>query len=1075
MRICPSCNVEVAESGRYCSACGTRLQVSASAQRQELQAITVVFCDLVDSTGLTTGLELLPLQRTLDRFYEMAQRIFIGHGGQVGTRGGDGFMGVFGIPTAHDDDALRAVRAAAELQDGMSVLSAEVRERHNLPLAARIGINTGRVLIRSEGSSVEELVTGPPVILARRLEDNADPGGILIGEETYALVRDAVRADRSEPLQLKGFQEPVVAWRVNEVVPDVPGRIRRLDRPIIGRWLEQRLLWDLFERTIADRCCHLVAVLGPAGIGKSKLVEEFVQALGSQAMVLRGHCLPYGDSVTFWPIMEVVTQAAGIAPTDPEEVAYERLAAPLRDSDRAREITLRVAHLIGLEARAGLPGDSFSALQAYLEALARRHPVVVFIDDMHWAEPSLLDAIEHIAEHAKGPIMLLCLARPDELLRRRDRWPGWKPNTFSISLAPLGDEESEKLVEGLLEGQRLDLEVLTYITYLAQGNPLIVEELVDRLIQLGVLIRSGGRWVATTIELDQVVAPPSIEALLVARLARLDDEAQAIIARAAVVGKQFHAADIVALSPEMRPSEVTRSLDELCRRELIERDHTAVFPLPAVEGGEGYSFRHILIRNVAYDRMTEEVRANRHEQYASWVEQTAGDRLSQFDELIAYHLNEAYDYLRRLGPLDAAGQKLARRAGERYAAAGHRAALRGDTQLALALLRRAAQLLPADSPSRIAVLPDFAHALRSTGELQQALRAYDELIVSAKAAEQEAEAMHATLERLYVLAFTDADHFLRDARREAERAIELFTRQHDGLGLARAWCVVACADLLVGRSGEACAAAVQARGHAQEAGSRTLETRMIRLYCRAMLSGTTPEAEVRERAREGLALARSTGMRALEAATLTVLADTAVLRSDFEEAREHNEAASAITLELGELLQHASDAASRALVPFFQQDLTAAAETLREGYETLERMAATTQQVGVAVLLARVFAAQGRYGEAEELIGACEQLAAKNHADPQIKCRSVKALLIMHRGRLEEAELGAREAVELAETTDLLGAQAQAHADLATVLRIATRREEAVQELERALRAYRRKGDHTGVRMVRRELLKLRP
>ncbi len=1071
MRECPVCKRPVAASDRSCTDCGAELRPASGSE--EFRVITVVFCDIVDSMKLDDQLELLPLRRVMDRFYETASRILVGHGGAVGTRHGDGLMAVFGIPTPHDDDALRAVRAASELREALSQLSAELQSSHKIALATRIGVNTGRVLVHTEGTSVEEQVTGHAVNLARRFEQNAGPDGILIGEGTYSLVRDAVRVEQTEPLRLKGVPSPVVGYRVLRVMLGVPGRVRRLDRPLIGRDLDQRLLMDLFERTVAERSCHLVVLLGPAGIGKSRLVDHFVQELGDQATILRGHCLSYGESVTFWPIMEIVTQAAGIAPTDPLDMVYERLGEPLADSDRAREITLRVAQLIGFTAESGLPGDSYSALRAFLEALARRRPLVVFVDDLHWAEPSLLDAMDHIAEYSQGvPLMLLCVARPEELLQRRERWPGAKPNTLCISLSPLRESEGEKLVEHLLDGKRLDVEVMTYIWQLTEGYPLFVEELVEGLVQQGILRLVEGRWVATASELEKVALPRTIEALLTVRLARLSEEERSIIERAAVVGKQFHTADIVALSPQMRPSEVANCLETLCLQDLIDRDHSAVFPLPAVEGGDGYSFRHILIRNAAYERMTEEVRADRHRRYANWVEETAGDRLSQFDELIAYHLNEAYEYQRKLGPPDAAAQELARRGGERFAAAGRRAVIRGDIRLTLALLRRASRLLPHEDSSRIAVLSDLAGALQATGELQRAREVHDELIARAEAAGQEAEALHATLGRLQVLAFTDLSAFLRDARREAERAVSVFTRTHDGLGLAKAWHVLALADWVVGNS--ASAAAARARGFAQEAGDRSQEAKAIRLYCQILLSGEVPVAEVTKRAQQALTLARTTGMRSLEASMLTTLAQTAAMAGDFDSARAYNKEGSAVALEFGELLTRAADSACEGLVLLLQEKPADAEETLRKGYEALEQMGATTPQASIAVLLGRVLLYQGRYGEAEEMIEVCERLAAADHVDIQVKRQSVRAVLLARRSKLEEAERSARVAVELAETTDQLDTQAQAHADLAAILRIATRREEAIQELERALRLYRRKGNDTGVRAVRRELINLR-
>jgi class 3 adenylate cyclase/tetratricopeptide (TPR) repeat protein len=1072
VEVCLNCGARVQQPAQFCPACGRRLH--AASHVEEFRVVTTLFCDIADSVSLDSRLELLPLQRVMDRFFEATRQVVASHGGKVGTRRGDGVMAVFGIPVPHDDDALRAVRAAADLRDALSLLRADLEQSHAVSLVARIGVNTGTVLVRSDVDSLEEEVTGHAVNLAKRFEQAASPGGILIGQETYTLVRDAVRAERSEPLRLKGVHEPVEAYRLLRVLHGKPGRARQLDRPMIGRGLDQRLLQTLFDRTIAERSCHLVTILGPAGIGKSRLVDHFLQGLGDQAEILRGHCLSYGESATFWPIMEIVTQAVGIARTDPPDVVHERLAAPLLGDLHARDIALRVAQLLGLGEEIGLPGDTFSALRRLLEALARRRPMVMFIDDLHWAEPTLLDVIEHIAEFSRDtPILLLCVARQDELFKRRGHWSGGKLNVTSLSLSPLSETEGERLVTHLLDGKQPDPEVQLYISQRAQGYPLYIEELVEELVQGGVLRLVDGRWVATG-DLDEVAMPREVQTLLSAWLGRLDDEQRATLERAAVVGKQFHVADITALWPGGEPQAVATHLEALARQDLIQRDHGAVFPLPAVEGGEGYSFRHILIRNVAYDRMTEEVRARRHELYADWVERAAGDRLSQFDELIATHLNEAYHYRRRLGPADGATENLARRAGERFAAAGHRAAVRADVQLTLTLLRRADRLLPRESPTRLGVLPYLANALQAAGELQDAMRVYEELIAAAELAGDERTAMHTALARLLLVALQDLEGFLRDGRAQSERAVAAFTPLGDDLGLAKAWYVRAYADWWAGRSVEAKAAVVQARGFAQKAADRVQEATTIRLYCLILLSESTSVDEVVRYGQEALQLARSTGNRRLEASMLTILAQATAMSGDFEKARDFNKVASTITLDLGELLTRAADSVSEGLVSLLEGNLTAAEQKLRGGYNELERMGATVPQVAVAVMLARVLLRQGRYEDAGEMTRVCERLAAVHQHDVQARWRSVRAVLLAHRSELEAAERLAREAVALAERTDHLDTQAEVYADLAETLRMAKRREEAIQELERALRLYQRKGNEAGAKTVRSELITLR-
>lgn len=1033
--------------------------------------VTVLFCDIVDSVVLGSRLEPLTLQRVLDRFFDTARRVLVSHGGRVGTRRGDGVMAVFGIPIPHDDDPVRAVRAGADLREALSLLNPDLERRHNVSLIARVGVNTGRVLVRDRAGSVEEEVTGHAVNLAKRLQECAEPGVILIGEETYPLVRDAVRTDRTGPLRLKGLVEPVQAYRVLEVLSGKPGRARRFDRPIIGRELDQRLLQTLFDRTVAERCCHLVTILGPAGIGKSRLVDEFLHAMGDQADVLRGQCLSYGDSATFWPIMEMVTRAVGISPTDSPATVHERLARPLLGDPHARDIALRVAQLLGLGEDSGLPGGTFSALRQFLEALARRRPLVMVIDDLHWADPTLLDAIEHIAEFSTGtPILLLCLARQDELLKVRSDWPGGKLNAASLSLSPLSEAEGERLIAHLLDGKQPHLEVLLHISQLTQGYPLYIEELVEELVQRGVLRLVDDRWVAAT-DLNQVEVPWSIQALLAARLARLDEAEQATLERAAVVGKQFHVADITALWPESDPDTVAANLQALARQELIYSDHSAVFPLPAVDGGEGYSFRHILIRNVAYERMTEEVRAERHERYANWVERAAGNRLSQFDELVAVHLNEAYNYRRRLGPTDEVTEKLGRRAGERFAAAGRRAAARGDIQLTLTLLRRADRLLRTGDPTRLGVLSDLADALQAAGDLRGALRSYEEIAAAAEASGDERFAMHAALGSLLVVGLQDLDRFMKEAGQQTARAVELFKRLADDRGLARARYVRAYADWLLGRSAEARSAVLRAGDLARKAGDNPQAARAMRLHYSILLAGETSVDEVTRQGEQAVELARNTGMRSLEAGVLAILAQAAAMRGEFAKAYELISSARTIILDLGEGFMRATDSLTLGFVELLEGNLAGAEQALQGGYDALARMGAIVPRAMAAAMLARVFLRQGRYEKAEEMTRVCEQLAAPPMLDVQLKWRTIRAVLVAHQGDLETAERLAREAIGLAESSDQLDPQAEASVDLAEILRMAQRRAEAVQALERALRLYQRKGNQTGVKMVQRELI----
>jgi class 3 adenylate cyclase/tetratricopeptide (TPR) repeat protein len=1091
MTTCPNCGNKITTPVRFCPNCGRPSEAPVSSE--EFKIVTVVFCDVVKSTAMGQKLDELPLRRVMDRYGEIVRRVFAGHGGSVGRRHGDGFMAAFGIPELHEDDALRAIRAVSELRAALGDLDAKLQRERGLGLKVRLGVNTGTVLVRDAGA-IEDEVTGKTVTVAKRLEEAAGGDQILIGAETYRLVADAVHAEKASPITIDGLDEPEGVWRLVEVLPDRPARMRRLDAPLIGRDREQRLLFALFERAAAERSCHLVTVLGFAGIGKSRLVDEFVVGLGDRATVLRGHCLAYGDSTALWPMVEIVRQAAGVAPTDPPAEVHERLKALVRNEERGERIAGRVAQVLGFgfDKAAGPPEeDTFWALRRLLETLARHRPLVVVVDDLQWGEPTLLDAIEHVAEAARDtPIMVICMARPDELFRRRQYWPGGKVNSTSLLLSPLGDTEGEQLVGHLLDG-RVDTAAKAHITEWAQGFPFIVEELVANLRDADKLKPVNGHWelhleaggeqghpgVAPWEEVDRrssVSVPLSIQALLLTRLGRLDAGGRAIIERAAVVGEQFHTRDIEVLQPGSTSHDVTVGLEELVRLDLVRPDHTpAAVPLPP-GSGESYRFRHIMIRTVAYDRMPDDRRAELHERYADWLEQNTEDRRSQFDELVGYHLYEAYRYTQKLDPDGDRARELGRRAGERHAEAGLRAAIRGDNQLTMAWLDRAARLLPAGHPSRLRVLPPLAEALQEGKELVGAMKAYEEIASAAEKAGDDGLAAHAKIGLLHVTAQHGPERFLREGRDQIELATPVFNRLDDQLGLAKAWHLFAYWHWVKGHLAAANDAATRAGRFAHKAGNPHWEARIRGLHCFILYWGPSPLEEVDRHSQEALAFARRSGMRSLEADALTVLARIAAMRGDFPKANELMRSAWTIAEDVGRLLTHAAEYISQALIRVLGGELTAAEATLRDGYRTLERMGATGPRANVAAMLARVLLLQERYEEAEDMTRICEQIAPGGQVDVQIKWRAIRALVLARRDELEHAEELARAATAKADETDQLESRAEAYVDLAEVLRLGGRHAEAAMKLERAVALYEEKGNEVAERNARKLLGRIR-
>jgi tetratricopeptide (TPR) repeat protein len=481
-----------------------------------------------------------------------------------------------------------------------------------------------------------------------------------------------------------------------------------------------------------------------------------------------------------------------------------------------------------------------------------------------------------------------------------------------------------------------------------------------------------------------------------------------------------------------------------------------------------------MIQSVAYERMPEDRRGELHERYAGWLAEQTSANPDQFDELVAHHFHEAYRYASKLDPGADRTGTMACRAGERYAAAGNRAVIRGDTRLVQAWLGRAVRLLPDDHEERLKALPQLAEAQQASGRLKEAARAYQELAKSAKAVGHDGPAMHATIGRLRLTAVHDPERFFREGREEVELAIPEFERLQDPLGLAKAWHLLAYLDWTRGRLSVAGANAEKARSFAQQAGDRYWEATIRGQHCLILYWGSTPLDQVERANRAALTEAQRAGMRGLEATALTVLARVAALRGDLDEARQLVGAANAITSDLGETLTQAADCISQALIELLDDDLAAAEDLLRAGYQRLEQMGATGQLASVAAMLARVVLLRGRGDEAEELTRTCERDAAPGQVDAQVKWRSIRALALARRRSAEEAERLAREAVYQVDKTDQLDSRAEARVDLAEVLRQGGRHGEAGRELERAIALYKEKGNEVAEASTRRLLAQVR-
>jgi class 3 adenylate cyclase/tetratricopeptide (TPR) repeat protein len=1043
MQTCPSCGRENADEFKFCGACGSPLTAETAQGRELRKLVTVVFADITGSTSLGEQVDPELLRRVLERYFEEMRRILEHHGGTVEKFIGDAIMAVFGIPSLHEDDALRAVRATAEMRERLTELNEQLEADYGMQLQAKMGVASGEVVAGDPGRG-DWFVTGDTVNVAERLERSAAPGEIVISEETCRLARDAVELEPLEPLAVKGKAEPVIACRLLNVKPGAAGHERRSDSPMVGRAAELELLRQAFGRAVSERACHFFTVLGAAGVGKSRLLSEFLDGLQPEATVLTGRCLPYGEGITFWPALEAVSQAAGLTEGDSPELARAKIAELLSGEDASSLAAERAAGLLGFAETTASADEGFWGMRKLFEALARRAPLVLVFDDLNWAEPTFLDLLEHVADWSRdAPILLVGMARP-ELMEMRPGWAGGKRNATTIFLEPLSDSESGKLINNLLGQAALAAEVQAKVQEAAGGNPLFVEETLAMLIEDGLIVRRNGRWVVAG-QLSEVRVPPTIQLLLASRLDQLAPQERQAIECAAVEGDIFHLGSVQALTPPEARGGVGDCLLALVRKELI-RPHRATFA-----GEDAFRFRHLLIHEAAYNAVPKEVRADLHENYSRWLAHKGGD----FDELVAYHLEQAVRFRSELGPLDANDQELAARAGNLLAAAARRASDRGDTPASVGLFERAAKLL--QEPNRIEVLLDLSRSLMESGDFTRTEQVLSEASQAAAGHDDAALLARAQLERSNMELAVESDTSIAESLQHVEGAIATLEQTGDDAALARAWWVVG--EMRWVRCEFAAAEAMMMRSlaHAERARAQHVLLRARSYVALAAIEGPTPVPEALERCRE--ILDQAPGDQVLEAGVGFAMASAEAMRGRFDESRRLTARSTAIYEELGQPFSLAAWCQWPGMVELLAGDLEAAERIFRSGYETLVSMGEKLNLSSIAVSLAETLYLQGQHDEAEQLTVESEVASSADDVWAQVAWRCTRGKILARRGDLEDAERLAREAVELIAPTDALTMHAHALMSTAQVLTAADNPEEAAECVAEGVRLYEAKGN----------------
>ena len=1026
MKTCASCGTENPDIARFCLACGSQL-ADAPAPQETRKVVTIVFSDLKGSTSLGEALDSEALREVMTRYFDAMRSELERHGGVIEKFIGDAVMAVFGLPRLHEDDALRAVRAAAGMQNALEELNVELQRHYGVQLANRTGVNTGEV-VAGDPSTGQRLVTGDAVNVAARLEQAAGEKEVLLGELTYRLVRDSVEVQEVEPLTLKGKAEPVPAYQLVRVKEDGDVEIRR-DAPLIGRTNELAALKAVFEDAVATRSARLATLVADAGVGKSRLTAELLERISSRAFMLRGRCLPYGDGITFWPLAEALKNASGVVNDDGAEEALEKLSS-LTDP-AGPEVTERIAAMIGVRHEPFPMEELAWGMRRLLEHLAADRPVVLVVEDVHWAEETLLELIEQLVRAIDAaPVLVLCPARPT-LVDEHPEW-GTGERATRIELEPLDADASRSMVESMLGGGSLDPEVLDRVVIAAEGNPLFAEQLVRMLVDEGVLERSNGAWRASG-PLSDLHVPPTIQALLAARLDTLASDGRAVIEPASVVGYVFADAAVSALTPPEVSPRVRTELTTLAQKHLV----TSV-----EDDEEHHRFQHIMIRDTAYDGILKRARADLHERFVVWADDVNRDRGAEFEEILGYHLEQAWTYLSELGPLDDRGRAIGEDGARRLASAGRRAFARGDVPAAESLLGRAAALLPADHPDRLRLLPEHGETLLLTGRYDEASAVLGEAIDRAESAP--AAAARASLVRLLVRLRTgQSDEWGRETvDQEIDAAIGVFEKEGDEAGLAMACRLLAWSAGAVCRFGDAAEASERAVEHARRAGDVRQERRAATAYAGAASLGPTNVDEAIARCEA--CLEQTAGNRQSEGNILAVLGGLYAMQGAFDHARTLVVRARALLEELGLEMDAARVGLEGWRVEMLAGDLDAAERELRSSYDALDAVGERWLLPTVAGHLAQTLLAQGApLEEVESLTDRARTLAADVDVASQALWRGTLARTLARRASYGEAEELIREALDLLAPTDATMYQLDAYLDLGEVLSATGRTSEA--------------------------------
>jgi class 3 adenylate cyclase/tetratricopeptide (TPR) repeat protein len=976
-------------------------------RRRERRTVTVLFADLVGSTALGERLDAEVFDSILEEYAAIARDAIARHGGTVEKFAGDGVLAVFGVPTVHEDDALRAGRAAVAFRDGVAALAARIARDLPVELEMRMALHTGEV-VAPEGSD-DRLVAGDTVNTAARLQSAAGPGEILLGASTASLLADAAVTDQIDAVVLKGKAHPVPAFRLLSIRPGAEAITRRLDGPLVGRRAELAALENVFDDVVRHRIPRILTVVGPPGIGKSRLVAAFAATAQVQARFHRGRCLPYGDGIAYWPIRELLFDAAGISASDDRNTARRELDRLMSAAPDGPALSSRLQALFRLNDEAITAAEIPSVIRRTFETLAAERPLVAILDDVQWADPEMLDVLESVAERSTGSsILLLTIARP-ELAERRPEWFA-RPELSIIRLDTLAPEETQILVATLL-GRDATTQIGALIAEAAEGNPLFVEQLVA-------MLRDGGRLdgLAASSVADEGSAlpiPASIQALLAARLDALPALDRSILQRGSVVGRTFWWGAVSELSPEPDRVGVGSSLARLVRSDFLRPDQS-IF-----DADEAYRFRHLLVRDAAYSSLSKTDRAELHAGFADWLVTRVGDRAEEYAEILGYHYEQSFEYNRAiLGTDGDERERVGNAAAAWLADAARRARARADSRSAAKLASRVLVLRPLPDPGSRSLLPEFIDSLLDLGDFASADDWLDQGRVAADDANDELLDAWCLVvrSRLGSLRRENNATLSEESLATATRAFERFS---DERGLAQIVRDRATRAWGLGRMVEAAKEFEAAALHAQR-GGLLAEAANDRSFALVALS-IGPLSVDETLAAADVALASDIDPQS--AAEVNIMRSTALASvGRIDEARVAFHEGQSILLELGH--QWWAEGVRGQLAAFIEKqagDLDAARDLLEGGVRAAEAIGERSYASTTVALLADVLCDLGRFEEALEMSRVSEDSSNPEDVMSEVMWRSARARALANGGQRREAEQLMARALELAESTDMTG------------------------------------------------------